>query len=298
MEGFWSLQTTFDNPWCIYKPTSPKNITDVIRHLTIGRCPFSIKGGGHTAWAGAASTSDGVMIDMTRMNEVTVSADRTVASIGAGARFGQIYPKLEAEGLMVAAGRDVDVGIGGLVLGGGYSWFTSTMGFVADGLVNVELVDSSGLIINANSTHNADLFQGLKGGGNNLGLVTRYDLKAFPFDKMWGGIRAYSNSTQDQQISAFVNFTNHAHTDTRANLIQMSSYSSATGLHTNAQVLDYTAPVANPPIYDELNAIPGAFVDTTRITTVSDLTTELGSTNQRVRYVSEMYTNVMICSQA
>ncbi|KAK0110414.1 hypothetical protein ONS96_002027 [Cadophora gregata f. sp. sojae] len=285
MEGFWSLQTTFDTPTCIFKPTSNTDVSLAVKTLSLLKCQFSIKGGGHTPWAGAASIKDGVTIDMTGMSAVTVSGDQKVASIGAGARWGKIYSALESQGLMVAGGRDPDVGIGGLVLGGGYSWFTSTMGFVADGVVNIELVLADGSIVNANSTSNSDLFQGLKGGGNNFGVVTRYDLRSFPFGQMWGGIRIFSNVTQDQQIATFVNFTDNAHADTHANLINFCSYSSETKFHTNWNVLDYTLPVENPPIYAEIDAIPDAVADTTRISSLSGLTEELSSATQRVRNI-------------
>jgi len=88
--------------------------------------------------------------------------------------------------MMVAGGRDSDVGSGELVLGGGYSWFTSTMGFLAERLANVELVTAAGKVIKVNATSNSDLSVGLKGGGNNFGVVTRYDLKASEFGTMWG----------------------------------------------------------------------------------------------------------------
>lgn len=156
---------------------------------------------------------------MTGMNAVTVNKARTVASIGSGSRWLHVYQTLQAVGMMVAGGLDSGVGIGGLVLGGRYSWFTSTMGFVADGLVNVELVNAAGKSINVNATSNSDLFVGLKGGGNNFGVATRYDLKAFEFGNMSGGLKIYANDTTDVQIAAFVHFTNNAYTDTHANLI-------------------------------------------------------------------------------
>ncbi|PBP19662.1 FAD binding domain containing protein [Diplocarpon rosae] len=285
MEGFWSLQSTFDTPTCIFKPTSNTEVATAVKILSRLSCRFSIKGGGHTPWAGASSISDGVTLDLTGINATTVNAAKDVASIGAGARFGSIYSTLEAQGLMVAAGRDPDVGIGGLVLGGGYSWFTSTMGFVADGAVNIELVTADGSIINANATSHSDLFQGLKGGGNNFGVVTRYDLKAFAFGQMWGGIRVFSNITQDQQISAFVNFTENARRDTHANMINFCSYSSATKFHSNWNVIDYTLPVDNPSIYAEFNAIPDVVTDTTRFSNLSGLAEELSSSTQRARNI-------------
>lgn len=177
----------------------------------------------------------------------------------------------------------IDVGIGGLVLGGGYSWFTSARGFVADGVVNIEIVTADGSIINVNRTSNADLFVGLKGGGNNFGIVTRFDLPAFQFGPMWGGLKIYSNSTTDAQITAFVNFTNNAKTDTHANLINYYSYNTVDKAHIVFNVIDYTLPVANPPIYNQINAIPGLISDTTRIANLSSYTDELSSAKQRNR---------------
>lgn len=192
---------------------------------------------------------------------------------------------------MIAGGRDSAVGVGGLVVGGGYSWFTSTKGFVCDGVVNYELVTAKGTIINVNATSHKDLFLGLKGGSNNFGIVTRYDLKAFEFGKMWGGLRVYPNTTGHAQISAFVNFTKHAHTDTHANLINYWEYNNGTDIVFN--VIDYTLPTPNPPIYDEISKIPGKIEDTTRIAELSSYTDELSSASQHNRniFLTMTFTN-------
>jgi FAD/FMN-containing dehydrogenase len=281
MEGFWSLQATFDDPSCILRPTVNTDVATAVKALASASCQFSVKGGGHTPWKGAASIDNGVMIDMTTINSTVVNAAGNVASIGAGARWGQIYTTLIGLGKMVAGGRDSDVGIGGLVIGGGYSWFTSKMGFVADGVVNFELVTGAGAIINVNATSNADLFVGLKGGGNNFGIVTRYDLKCFDFGLMWGGLKLWPESSSAAQIAAFVNFTNYAHTDTSANLINYWSYNQKANTSTIANVMQYTKPIANPSIYDQVNAIPGMIVDTTRIANIKSYTDELSSSAQR-----------------
>lgn len=176
MEGFWTLQSTFDTPSCVYVPQSAADVSVAVKILAYAQCRFSVKGGGHTPWKGAASITNGVQIDMTSMNTVTLNAAKTQANIGSGARWGHIYGILQSQGVMVSGGRDSDVGIGGLVLGGGYSWFTSKLGFVADAVLNIELVKGDGSIINVNAKSNADLFVALKGGGNNFGIVTRYGM--------------------------------------------------------------------------------------------------------------------------
>lgn len=102
---------------------------------------------------------------------------------------------------------------------------------------------------------------------------------------MWGGSRVYSNTTTDAQIAAFVNFTNNAYTDTHANLINYYSYSSSDEQHIVFNVVDYTLPITDPPIYDQINKIPGKIADTTRIAQLSSYTDELSSTAQRNRNI-------------
>ncbi|KAI1503595.1 FAD binding domain-containing protein [Biscogniauxia marginata] len=91
-----------------------------------------------------------------------------------------VYADQEKDGVTVAGGRDGDVGVGRFLLGGGNSFFTGRMGFGCDSVVNFEVVLANGTIVNANSTANMDLWQGLKGGTSNFGIVTRFDIEAIP----------------------------------------------------------------------------------------------------------------------
>ena len=56
------------------------------------------------------------------------------------------------------------MGVGGLTLGGGISYFSPRVGFTCDTVVNFEVVLADGGLVNANATHNSDLFRALKGG--------------------------------------------------------------------------------------------------------------------------------------
>lgn len=70
------------------------------------------------SWAGAANIQNGVTIDLSAMNTVSVSEDGCKTSAGGGARWQDIYLKLDAMDLAVSGGRVNDVGVGGLTLGG------------------------------------------------------------------------------------------------------------------------------------------------------------------------------------
>lgn len=79
-------QENFDTPSCVVLPESANDISAAVKILMYDECQFSVKGGGHTAFAGAASITYGIQIDMTSMKTVTANKDRTVTSISAGAR--------------------------------------------------------------------------------------------------------------------------------------------------------------------------------------------------------------------
>lgn len=81
-------------------------------------CLFAVKGGGHAPAAGFASINNGITVDMTHLDSVSVNADGTVASVGAGATWLQAYEFLDPLHLTVAGGRNAAVGVGGLTIGG------------------------------------------------------------------------------------------------------------------------------------------------------------------------------------
>lgn len=80
-------------------------------------------------------------------------------------------------------------------------------------MINFEVVLSSGLIVNANSKDHPDLFAALKGGQNNFGVVTNFQLRTFPQHPLWGGVIVYSNSTDEELLDAVADFKDPARFD-------------------------------------------------------------------------------------
>lgn len=168
-------------------------------------CKFGIKSGGHTPQKGAANQQNGVTIDLGAFKQVQVSADRKKTSIGPGNRWADVYSKLDAQGIAIPGGRVASVGVGGLITGGGVSFFSGRFGFVCDSIINYELVLPYGKVVNVNASSSPDLFKALKGGSNNFGIVTRFDIKSFESGPFWGGVVVYPLSTMPEQVTAFVN---------------------------------------------------------------------------------------------
>lgn len=125
----------------------------------------------------------------------------------------------------MAGGREATVGVGGLLLGGGTTFYTCRVGFACgmfhgvrssrkwsrltlpDNVLNYEVVLADGSIINASESEHADLFRTLKGSGNNFGIVTRFDMSTFSFNKIWDGIRYLSEDCSRQAVDALCNLT-------------------------------------------------------------------------------------------
>ena len=82
--------------------------------------------------------------------------------IGISIGLDQVYKALGPYGVTVAGGRITGVGVGGLSLGGGYSWISNSVGLSIDNILEYELVLPSGQIVIVNSSTYPDLFFGLK----------------------------------------------------------------------------------------------------------------------------------------
>ncbi|KAM7211278.1 hypothetical protein V8F06_013335 [Rhypophila decipiens] len=180
IDANWS-QTCRLRPHCIIQP---RNVTDVsvsIRIISWVGAKFTVRSGGHSPNPGASSIGeDGLLIDLSRLKTVTLSPDRCYARIGPGLRWNDVYAALDKEGTVVVGGRVPTVGVGGLILGGGYFFASNEVGLACDNVKNFEIVLSNGDIVNANAGTHSDLFWALKGGGPNFGIVTGYDLYTVP----------------------------------------------------------------------------------------------------------------------
>ncbi|KAK7696713.1 hypothetical protein SLS64_014279, partial [Diaporthe eres] len=76
-------------------------------------------------------------------------------------------------------------------------------------VVNYQVVLADGRIVEANQEIHQDLFYALKGGGNNFGIVTRFDMVTFPARDVWDGAIVHSIDETDSIIDALVSLTDN-----------------------------------------------------------------------------------------
>lgn len=115
---FWSQQQSESKPACILQPTSSRQVAIALLIARLWNCPFAVKSGGHAAFAGASSITDGLTIDLQRLNTIQLASDKKSVRVGPGNRWIDVYKSLEPQSLTAIGGRVSDIGVGGLTLGG------------------------------------------------------------------------------------------------------------------------------------------------------------------------------------
>jgi hypothetical protein len=276
----------------------------VLQVSKVTSCPFTVKSGGHAAFAGGSSIQDGILINLAKMNEVTLSADRKTTRVGPGNVWSDVYKVLDPLGVSVVGGREAGVGVGGLTLGGellfpcrtcfkgdidreigGISYFSGRYGWACDNVANYEIVLANGRIVNVSPTSEPDLYWALRGGGgSNFGIVSAFDLMTFEQGPLWGGSKLYDMSQNASLADAFSNFVTNAPNDDFAHLYLAFAYAVIPGFVDGFFATTgptYGKPVANASIFTEVNKIPTIPVigDQTSISNMTQLSIALNQTS-------------------
>ena len=115
------------------------DVSKGIKLLVGNDCKFTSRGGGHSPNPGFNNIDNGVTIDNSLFSNITISSNRSYVSIAPGARWENVYKYVERYGLSVTGGRLAGVGVAGLVLGGGLSFYAPRYGFACDSVRNFEV---------------------------------------------------------------------------------------------------------------------------------------------------------------
>jgi hypothetical protein len=278
---FWSAQQREPKPYCIFKPKNAVDISTLVLLSRLTQCPFAVRSGGHAAFSGASSVDGGVTVTFEKMKQISLSKDKKIAAIEPGNVWYDIYTALQSENLAVVGGRVSAIGIGGLTTGGGISYFANQYGWACDNVASFEVVTASGRIVNASPTSFPDLYRALRGGGNNFGIVSRFNLETFVHGpQMFGGQRRFFNTSFPAVIDTFVNIGVNSANDTKAAQFLAITLDAASNTKIAVAEIEYADPVAAPTIFEGYRKIE-AFSDTTQLNTLAYFTQQLNDSNPK-----------------
>ncbi|MEO6255031.1 MAG: FAD-binding oxidoreductase [Ferruginibacter sp.] len=149
-------------------------VTEAIKYARQNKLPVAIKSGGH-CMEGFSCNDGGMVINLSTLNKIEW-IDANTVKVGPGCTLSNIYDEVLPKGKILPGGSCAGVGIGGLVLGGGYGLLGRKFGLTCDSLQEVTMVDGTGNI--RSSTYDPELLWACKGGGNgNFGVVTELKFK-------------------------------------------------------------------------------------------------------------------------
>ena len=162
-----------------------------MRFATAHELPLAVRGGGHSI-PGHSVCDGGIVVDLSPMRAIDVDAAGRRAHAQPGCTLGELDAATDAAGLATPGGEISHTGIAGLTLGGGVGWLSRMYGLACDNLVEAEVVTAQGEIVTAGGENgDPDLLWGLRGGGGNFGVVTRFSYRLHPIRPMLGGMVAF-----------------------------------------------------------------------------------------------------------
>jgi FAD/FMN-containing dehydrogenase len=173
-------------PALVVRAATGSDAAYAIRYAREHDLPLAIRSGGHSL-AGLGSVDGGVVLDLSRLKNVSIDLATQTAWVQPGVTSEVLAPLAAQYGLGLSTGDAPTVGLGGLTLGGGIGFMVRKYGLTVDSLLAAELVTARGQLITADETQHPDLFWALRGGGGNFGVVTAFKYQLRPVGTVLGG---------------------------------------------------------------------------------------------------------------
>jgi FAD/FMN-containing dehydrogenase len=167
-------------PSAVARPINGPDVQRAIR-FTVGQgISVRARSGGHS-YAGYSTLTDGVVLDLRKLDWVNFDKTAGTATIGAGVQIIDAYFELGQHGVTLPAGSCPSVGVSGVTLGGGFGLASRHLGLTVDSLLAVKIVTADGQFRSIDDQSDPDLMWALRGGGGgNFGIVTEFVFKVHP----------------------------------------------------------------------------------------------------------------------
>lgn len=141
---------------------------------------FLATGGRHGYTSTYGRLRNGLAIDLSKLNSVSVDRDDATLTIGGGTIARQILRPVAEAGFELPIGGCSCPGMVGVTIAGGITNWLGTRGLLLDSLLHVRMVTSTGEIVEASETVNPELFWGIRGAAHNFGIIVSATFRLYP----------------------------------------------------------------------------------------------------------------------
>src|SRR5581483_4143696 len=166
------------------------NANDVAHVVSLARetgIELAVRSGGHSI-PGHSASEGGIVLDLSQMKALRIDPQGRTAWAETGLTAAEFTVAAGAHGLATGFGDTGSVGIGGITLGGGVGFLVRKYGMTIDDLLAAEIVTANGELLYIDANTHPDLFWAIRGGGGNFGVVTRFQFRLHPVDRVVGGM--------------------------------------------------------------------------------------------------------------
>ena len=173
------------HPWAVVYCNAEEDVATCLEVARVLGLPFRVRSGGHS-FGGYSSVDDGLVIDVSGLNNIRFDPDRFEMTVGSGAKMKQLGAALGDRRLLPIGGDPV--GVAGYVQGGGFGATSRTLGMNSDNVLAVWVMLADTRVVYASKTVNHDLWWAMRGGtGGNFGVLldVRYGVHAATEQHDW-----------------------------------------------------------------------------------------------------------------
>lgn len=174
-------------PAAIIEVADAKDICQAILLAKQHKLELAVRSGGHSI-AGYGLSDGGIVIDLRGMRKIKIDTANETVWAETGLTAGELTAELDQHDFVLGFGDMGSVGIGGITLGGGVGYLARKFGLAIDNLLGAEIVMADGQTLQVDANNYPDLFWGLKGGGGNFGVVTKFKYKLHKLGECYGGM--------------------------------------------------------------------------------------------------------------
>ncbi len=168
-------------PSAVIRPRCAEEIADVVRYARAHGMKIAARGVGHSA-GGQAQVDGGLVIDMSMLNRIhRVDLDARYFDADAGARWTDVMSAVTPLGWTPPVVTDWQhLTVGGTLCVGGVGSQSFHKGIQTDAVIELQVVTGTGELVVCSRTRNQDLFDAVRAGLGQFGIVVRVRMRIEP----------------------------------------------------------------------------------------------------------------------
>ncbi|KAL0572839.1 hypothetical protein V5O48_009129 [Marasmius crinis-equi] len=198
-------------PAAITFPTSAEDVSDLVKIGAANNIRVVARSGGHSYTANGLGGVDGALVvDVSRLNKITIDPKTHIAHVEAGNKLGNIAAALNAAGRALPHGSCTYVGVGGHASFGGFGFTSRMWGLMTDTIVAANVVFANGTMTHVSEDRYPDIFWGIRGAAPSIAIVTSFEFQTFPepnYAVIWGYGWDLSIADAASALEAFQTFS-------------------------------------------------------------------------------------------